>query len=86
MSTSNSVADTRLSIDAHENDPFLNEYREDRFQQRRSSTLIFSLLFVLGISVFCNIILIFELYKRRDLDNVCITYTSQYSKCILFQV
>lgn len=85
MLTSNGVSDTRLSIDAYENDPFLNKYKGNRIQRRRISILIFSLIFVLGISVFCNIILIFEQYKRWDLDNVCTTYTSQYSECILFQ-
>ncbi|EZF78262.1 hypothetical protein H105_00656 [Trichophyton soudanense CBS 452.61] len=78
MLTSNGVSDTRLSIDAYENDPFLNKYKGNRIQRRRISILIFSLIFVLGISVFCNIILIFEQYKRWDLDNVCTTYTSQY--------
>lgn len=86
MSNSNSASDTRLSIDAYENDPFLNKYKENSFQRRRISILIFSLIFVLGISVFCNIILNFEQYKRWDLDNVCTTYTSQYSECTLSHI
>ncbi|ODH42645.1 hypothetical protein ACO22_01170 [Paracoccidioides brasiliensis] len=54
--------------------------QQQRFSQR---LLFFTLLVVLGISVFCNVVLISEQYKRWNLDKICSVYTSQYSSPLL---
>ncbi|KLJ06371.1 hypothetical protein EMPG_10200 [Blastomyces silverae] len=55
-------------------------------QTHSQSWRYFAFFIVLGISVFCNFVLFAEQFKRWNLDEICSTYTTQYSSPVLKDV
>ncbi|PGH07164.1 hypothetical protein GX51_01951 [Blastomyces parvus] len=75
--------------DEEESLSLLKEAEHSRTRERQTysrSWRYFVFFIVLGVSVFCNVVLFAEQFKRWNLDEVCSTYTTQYSSPVLKDV
>ncbi|EGC45034.1 conserved hypothetical protein [Histoplasma capsulatum var. duboisii H88] len=83
-----STSDTGSRLDEEENLSLLKgtEHHQIPNRQNFRSLHHFVASIVLGISLFCNFILLAEQFKPRNLDKICSTYTTQYSSPILKDV
>ncbi|OAX84481.1 hypothetical protein ACJ72_01152 [Emergomyces africanus] len=87
MASSN-VASVDFS-DEEESVSLLKGAEQSRTPERQMysrSWRYFVFFIVLGVSVFCNVVLFANQFKRWNFDEVCSTYTTQYSSPVLKDV
>ncbi|PGH23753.1 hypothetical protein AJ80_02183 [Polytolypa hystricis UAMH7299] len=76
------------SFDSEASSPLLWKLGGNSTDQSRGRRFPYGLIvaLVLGISVFCNVILLIHQFKTWDMDRICNAHTSQYSSPVLKDV
>lgn len=75
---STDTIEVRSSLEDEETSTLLSSLQRSSSNTRRRNILFIAVLLILGLSVFCNVILLFSQLQGRDLDDICSSHTQLY--------
>ena len=76
---STDTVEVRSSIEDEETSTLLSTLKQVKpGNTRRRKIFFIALLLTLGLSVFCNVILLFSQFRGWDLDKICSSHTQEY--------